>query len=180
MDRVGEINYKVQRDSQKGNKHNIIHINNAKNYKQREEFVGSVMVVAEEKNLESTRGILMECDSKEIDKEQLVRTLGEFGGVLSDIPGCCRDLEMDIKLAESSQPFALSPYKIPDRLKMEVKQEIKDLLSQGIIEESNAEWSSPLVPVVKDTGKIRLCIDYRKLNLLTPQVQYQMPSLDDI
>ena len=78
MDRVGEINYKVQRDSQKGNKHNIIHINNAKNYKQREEFVGSVMVVAEEKNLESTRGILMECDSKEIDKEQLVRTLGEF------------------------------------------------------------------------------------------------------
>ena len=100
--------------------------------------------------------------------------------MLSDIPGCCRDLEMDIKLAESSQPFTLSPYKIPDRLKMEVKQEIKDLLSQGIIEESNAEWSSPLVPVVKDTGKIRLCIDYRKLNLLTPQVQYQMPSLDDI
>ena len=46
--------------------------------------------------------------------------------------------------------------------------------NEGIIEESNAEWSSPLVPVVKDTGKIRLCIDYRKLNLLIPQVQYQM------
>ena len=137
-------------------------------------------VVAEEKDLESTRGILTECDSEEIDREQLERTLGEFGGVLSDMPGCCRDLEMDIKLAEGSQPFALSPYMIPDRLEMGVKQEIEDLLSIGIIEESNAKWSSPLVPVVKDTGKIRLCVDYWKLNLLTPQVQYQMPSLDDI
>ena len=33
-------------------------------------------------------------------------------------------------VAEGSQPFA---FLIPDRLKMGVKQEIEDLLSQGII-----------------------------------------------
>ena len=33
---------------------------------------------------------------------------------------------------------------------------------------------------MKDTSKIRLCVDYRKLNLFIPQVQYLMPSLDDI
>ena len=32
---------------------------------------------------------------------------------------------MDIKLAEGSQPFAPSPYKIPDILKMGFKQEIE-------------------------------------------------------
>ena len=44
-------------------------------------------MVAEIKDLECTREILTECDSEEIDREQLKRTLGEFGGVLSDILG---------------------------------------------------------------------------------------------
>ena len=33
---------------------------------------------------------------------------------------------------------------------------------------------------MKDTGKVRVYVDYRRLNALTPQIQYQIPSLDDI
>ena len=37
-----------------------------------------------------------------------------------------------------------------------------------------------MVPVAKPNGKIRLCVDFRKLNLLTPQQQAYIPCLDDI
>ncbi len=41
-------------------------------------------------------------------------------------------------------------------------------------------WASPLVPVVKPDGKIRLCVDYRRLNATTPQLQQYIPTLDDV
>jgi len=36
------------------------------------------------------------------------------------------------------------------------------------------------VPVPKPDGSIRLCMDYRSLNSVTPQLQYQIPNLDEM
>ncbi len=36
------------------------------------------------------------------------------------------------------------------------------------------------MPVVKPNSKIRLCVDFRKINAVTPQVQQQLPELEDI
>ncbi len=58
-----------------------------------------------------------------------------------------------------------------------MQEEIKTLLQEGIIEESSAPWASPLVPIVKPNGKIRLCVDFRKV---TQSVPYLLPQLEDI
>ena len=42
--------------------------------------------------------------------------------------------------------------------------ELKHLEADDIIEPSNSPWASPLVPVVKGNGKVRLGMDIRKLN----------------
>ena len=39
---------------------------------------------------------------------------------------------------------------------------------------------SPCVPVVKPDGKVRLCVDYRHLNQVAPQIQQVIPTLDDV
>ncbi len=54
------------------------------------------------------------------------------------------------------------------------------MISNGIIVESNSEWASPLVPVRKKDNSIRLCVDYRKLNSMTPLRRYWLPSLAEI
>ncbi|KAL5481761.1 hypothetical protein EMCRGX_G021992 [Ephydatia muelleri] len=44
-----------------------------------------------------------------------------------------------------------------------VQNEIQEMLEEGIIESSNSELSSPIIPVKKKDGSLCLCIDYRRL-----------------
>ena len=42
-----------------------------------------------------------------------------------------------------------------------------------------AEWVSNIVPIEKkDSGKIKVCIDFRDLNRATPKDEYPMPIAD--
>ncbi|OWY92521.1 reverse transcriptase [Phytophthora megakarya] len=50
------------------------------------------------------------------------------------------------------------------------------LLEAELIEHSESEWSSPIVIVLKKNGiDIRMCIDYRLLNLLIKLYRYPLP-----
>ena len=53
------------------------------------------------------------------------------------------------------------------------------MLDNGIVEQSNSEFSSPPVLVRKKDGTVRFCIDYRKLNDLTVQDSYRLPRISE-
>ena len=71
-EKIGAVNYRVQRDDKKGKKYRVVLVNSVKNYVQREEFIGSVMVVAEETDFETSRRILVETECTEIDRGKLM------------------------------------------------------------------------------------------------------------
>ncbi|GFT82215.1 uncharacterized protein K02A2.6 [Trichonephila clavipes] len=66
--------------------------------------------------------------------------------------------------------------------KVELKTKLTDLKKEGIIEKvDSSEWATPVVPVVKSDGSIRLCADYSVTlnpNLIVPQ--HPLPRLDEI
>lgn len=60
-----------------------------------------------------------------------------------------------------------------------VRKHLQELLSSGVIRESESPFSSPIVVVRKKNGDVRLCIDYRKLNLQTVKDAYALPNLEE-
>ena len=60
-------------------------------------------------------------------------------------------------------------------VELKVKDEIKKLLKVCFIRPTRyAEWLSNIVPIMKKNGKLRICIDFRDLNLDTPKDVYVM------
>lgn len=60
-----------------------------------------------------------------------------------------------------------------------VRKHLQELLNAGVIRESESSFSSPIIVVRKKNGDVRLCIDYRKLNLQTIKDAYALPNLEE-
>ena len=63
---------------------------------------------------------------------------------------------------------------------MELKKQLADLLSKGLIRPSASPWGSPIIFVDKRDGTTRLCVDYRKLNDVTIKNKYPLPKIEDL
>ncbi|CAI5672770.1 unnamed protein product [Oreochromis niloticus] len=83
-----------------------------------------------------------------------------------------------IKLSDDT-PFKLRARPIHPRDIEAVRKHIQELLDAGVIRESESPFASPIVVVRKKNGQVRLCIDYRRLNLQTIKDAYSLPKLED-
>ncbi|KAE9082389.1 hypothetical protein PF007_g22312 [Phytophthora fragariae] len=64
---------------------------------------------------------------------------------------------------------------------MKVYELIKKLLEKGLVEHSESPWASPIVIVLKKNGvDIRMCIDYRVVNMFIKLSNYPLPLIDDL
>lgn len=62
-----------------------------------------------------------------------------------------------------------------------MKEEVEKLLKAGVIEPAvNNPYNSAPVIVEKKNGKLRMCIDYRKLNKATHKDKYPLPRIQDL
>ncbi|CAH2097483.1 unnamed protein product [Euphydryas editha] len=87
--------------------------------------------------------------------------------------------EMEIHLKDS-KPVVYRPYRLPHSERRLVQDMIGDMMSNGIIRESNSPYASPIVLVKKKSGEKRLCVDYRALNSRTIRDHYPLPRIDDL
>ena len=88
---------------------------------------------------------------------------------------------MEIKTGDA-KPVSCRPRRTPLHNRPKIEKAVKEMLDAGVIEPSDALWSSPVVLVKKkgDDAGDRFCIDYRGLNAVTEDVVYPMPLIDDL
>ena len=113
-------------------------------------------------------------------KEDLHKIFTEFEDVLQSKPGKTVLTEHTIGTNNSERPIRVPPYRIPHAYRDAVAKELDEMEQSGVIEPSQSEWSAPIVVVRKKDGNIRLCVDYRRLNAITPVDAYPMPRTDEL
>ena len=69
---------------------------------------------------------------------------------------------------------------ITPQLYSEVKAHLQEMLDLGAIRHSNSPWVSAIVLVRKKDGKLRFCIDLRKLNSRTMKDSYSLPRIEHV
>ena len=76
-------------------------------------------------------------------------------------------------------PIWQKPRRFAEPVNREIEEQCGELLSMDIIEPSSSRYSSPIVPIRKKDGQLRLCVDYRKINAVTVKDKFPMPNLAD-
>ena len=82
-------------------------------------------------------------------------------------------ITMDIDTG-NSPPVCQRPYNLPLKHREWVQKELETLERAGVIVRSISPWASPIVPKKTEPGgppRRRLCVDYRVINSLLPEVQ---------
>ena len=78
-----------------------------------------------------------------------------------------------------ARPVKQPPRRVPLAYANEEKKLVDQMLQQGIIQKSHSPWASPLVLVVKKSGKLRPCCDFRRLNKLSRLDSFPIPRIQD-
>jgi hypothetical protein len=93
--------------------------------------------------------------------------------------GLSRDLvEHALPVKQGFQPYKQPLRNYNTDLLGRIKEEVEPLLKAGFIRtHCYAEWISNIDPVEKkNTGKSRVCVDFRNLNRAAPKDKYPMPD----
>lgn len=95
----------------------------------------------------------------------------KFKGITVEIP-------IDDTVQPVQQAFRRTPYALEDK----VNEKLQMLQKQGIIERVTvpSPWVSPMVPVLKSSGDVRLCIDMRRANQAVLRETHPLPLVDEI
>lgn len=108
--------------------------------------------------------------------------LEQFSDVFADPVGLppSRQCDHAIPLVPGAHPFNVKPYRYPPALKDEIETQVRDMLSQGVIQKSHSLFASPVLLVKKKDQTWRFCIDYRYLNAITVKSSYPVPIFDQL
>ena len=120
------------------------------------------------------------------NKTAMITLLNEFRDIFSwsyeDMRGLDPQLyQHQIHLSKDAKLVAQRRYRMNPNYAAKVKEEIDKLLRVGFIRPvKKATWLSPIVVVPKKNGKIRVCVDYRKLNAATVTDAFPLPFTDGV
>ncbi len=82
-------------------------------------------------------------------------------------------------ITEDVPPIKCRYRPINPGLEPALRQQLDDWLCHDVIELADSPWSSNLVTVKKKGGKIRWCVDWRRLNEVTKKDSWPMPTVQD-
>ena len=114
---------------------------------------------------EEIEGKLMEVDDiTDAQKLRLRDLIYKYKDIFRKAPGRFQSFEYKLEFQDEN-PYFFKSYPIPLKHLEKADSEIDRMLNYDIIERSSSQYINPIVPVIKKSGAVRLCLDVRELNV---------------
>ena len=96
--------------------------------------------------------------------------------------GTMKDFEAQLEVKEDIVPVFCKARPVPFSMRKKIETELQKLETTGIIRKvQHSEWASAVVPVIKPSGALRLCGDYKiTINKAAKIDRYPLPLVDEI
>lgn len=93
-----------------------------------------------------------------------------------------KEIKARLTVKDNTRPVFLRARKVPFKLIPLVEKEIEKLADTGILEKVNTStWATPVVPVLKKDGTVRLCGDFSvTLNKHLLVNEHPLPTIDEL
>ncbi|XP_022816983.1 uncharacterized protein K02A2.6-like [Spodoptera litura] len=121
------------------------------------------------------------CDR--VDENDWFLTLqGRYPAVFSDKLGLFNKFKVKLHLKEDAKPVFIRARPLAFALKNKVDNEIDRLVRLGVLKPvDHARYASPIVPVLKQNGTIRICADFSTgVNKQLMIDQYPLPTVTEL
>lgn len=89
-------------------------------------------------------------------------------------------IEHEIELITGGNMKELPMYRYSPKIWEKIEVELERWKKLEVVEECTTEFASPLVPVRKANGNIRVCLDSRRINSVTKKDAYPMRNMAEI
>lgn len=134
------------------------------------------------RNWFSALGIRLEGVHAVADQSNVAGVIKEFEDVFSTSLGVYKGPPVTLQLNEGTQPKCFRPRIVPMALRAAVEEELQKLVQQGVLTRMEySDWATPIVPVKKTNGSIRICGDYKStVNQCIKAHAHKVPSVNDL
>ncbi|KAJ1198964.1 hypothetical protein NDU88_002802 [Pleurodeles waltl] len=166
-ERKGEATYLVDLQTPR-NPLRVLHVNRQKPHFERSEII---MLLVTDEGMEeeseplpdllsakegdgSVKGVILSDSLTLNQRGDCYELLEEFCPLFSLTPGLTHLCVHDIDTGDSL-PVKNKIYRLSDKVKASIKEEVSKMLALRVIEKSSSPWASPVVLVPKSTAKVR-------------------------
>lgn len=106
----------------------------------------------------------------------------EFSDVFKSELGTYSVNKVHLELKEGTAPIFFKPRPVPLAWKPKIENKLNQLVELGMLQPiDDSEWGTPIVPILKPTGDLRVCGDYKvTLNKFLLDVKYPLPRIEEI
>ena len=123
----------------------------------------------------------IQLDWKNIGKMKIFNVkslLHEYDELFAEGLGTMKDIEAKLTLKENAVPKFCRARSVPYAIKEAIARDLERMKKLGVIEEvSYSDWATPVVPVPKPDGSVRLCGDFKiTVNPALQVDQYPIPK----
>jgi len=108
--------------------------------------------------------------------------LADYEDLFVGVTGRVVGMKATLYAKPDCKPKFLKARPVAFALKQKIDHELDRLESEGLVERVKySKWSSPIVPVLKSDGSVRICGDYKStFNQAAVVDQYPIPKVEDL